>query len=276
MNAAPFVLDVRDLWPAAAVSLRQISDGLELRAAELLERRLYREAAAVVAVTRPFCEHIDAIRARPPATAHIPNGTLQRFFVDGDRSARAALGVPDDRFLVTFAGTHGIAQALPSVLDAAAGVGDSIEFALVGEGPMKEQLVQQAREQGLANVSFHDQVALEEIPPVLSASDALLVPLSGHETFRDFVPSKMIDFMAAGKPVVLSAAGEAARILERSGAGVVVPPEDPDALVRAVRWLSEHPAEASAMAGRGRAFARSRLRDVQAERLEELLLSITA
>ena len=109
---------------------------------------------------------------------------------------------------------------------------------------------------------------------MLAASDALLVPLSAHPTFEQFVPSKMIDYMAAGRPVVLSAAGEAARILERSGGGIVVPPESPDALARAVRWLAEHPEEAAEMGRRGRQFAARRLRSVQAERLEQVLLGI--
>jgi glycosyltransferase involved in cell wall biosynthesis len=100
----------------------------------------------------------------------------------------------------------------------------------------------------------------------------LLVPLSAHPTFADFVPSKMIDFMAVGRPLVLSAQGEAARILALAGAGVAVAPEDPEALAGAVRWLSEHPAEAEAMGKRGREFARRRLRSVQAARLDEVLL----
>jgi glycosyltransferase involved in cell wall biosynthesis len=271
MNDAPLVLDVRDLWPAAATSLLQISPGWETRVAERIERGLYREAAAVTAVTRPFCAHIDAIRGAGGDTVLIPNGTVPQFFVDGDGRAEDRLGVPSDRFLVTFAGTLGIAQALPSALEAAARLDGAAEFLFVGDGPMKAIVVDQAREQGLRNVRFHPQVPLAEIPPVLAASDALLVPLSAHPTFEQFVPSKLIDFMAVGRPVVLSAAGEAARILERSGAGIVVAPESPDDLARAVRWLAEHPAEAAAMGARGRRFASQRLRSVQAERLEQVL-----
>ena len=85
----------------------------------------------------------------------------------------------------------------------------------------------------------------------------------------------MVDFMATGKPVILSAAGESARILERAGAGVVVRPESPADLADAIRWLAEHPAEAAAMGQRGREFAAARLRSVQAERLEQLLLDVT-
>jgi glycosyltransferase involved in cell wall biosynthesis len=298
LKRAPLVLDVRDLWPAAAVSLNQIGGGAQLRAGEALERLLYRRAARVVCVTRPFCSHVDAITGGPPA-AYIPNGTLELFFVE-DGGSRERLGISVDDFLVTFAGTHGIAQALPSVLDAAerlsrrvafALVGEGpvktevmraaaerlnrrVTFALVGEGPVKAELMRDAESRGLENVRFHPEVPLEDIVPVLAASDALLVPLVAHPTFADFVPSKMIDYMAVGRPVLLAAAGEAARLLDESGGGIVVAPEDPEGLARAVQWLAEHPEEADAMGRRGREFARTRLRSVQAERLEQLLLDV--
>jgi glycosyltransferase involved in cell wall biosynthesis len=271
---APLVLDVRDLWPAAAVSLDQISGERTRRLAESLERWLYREAAQVVAVTEPFCRHIATVGRpqRPPVL--IPNGTLESFFVNGDRSAGARLGIDDDRFLVTFAGTLGIAQALPSVIDAAEVAGSGFAFLLVGDGPLRDRLIALARDRGLDNVSFHGQVPLEEIQPLLSASDALLVSLSAHPTFRDFVPSKMIDFMATGKPIVLAAAGESARILEESGAGIAVAPENPTALVEALRWLADHPEHSAEMGRRGRAYAIERLRSHHAARLESVLLDL--
>lgn len=275
LNGAPFVLDVRDLWPAAATSLLQIAPGWETRIAEEIERRLYRSAAAVTAVTTPFCKHIDRLRDAGPPSVLLPNGTIPQFFAADDDGARARLGIPPDRFLVTFAGTLGIAQALPSALEAAAELDGSAELLLVGDGPMKQILVDQAREQQLENVRFHPQVPLEDIPALLSASDALLVPLSAHPTFEQFVPSKLIDFMAVGRPVVVSAAGEAARLVERSGGGVVVTPESPADLARAIRKLAEQPAEAAQMGERGRAFARRRLRSTQAERLEQVLFDVT-
>lgn len=273
MNAVPFVLDVRDLWPAAATSLNQISPGWPTQAAEVLERRLYRSATAVVAVTRPFCAHIDRIRGRPPGTVLVPNATLDLFFesVEAERPE----GVPDDAFLVTFAGTLGIAQALPTALEAARSLGPSFHFAMVGDGPVKEELIARARLEGIDNVSFHPQVPLADVPRTLAASDALLVPLSAHPTFQSFVPSKLIDFMATGTPVVLAASGESARLVEVSGAGVVVPPENPEALADAVRMLRDDPKAAAQMAERGRVFARRRMRPEQAGRLERVLLDVT-
>jgi len=223
----------------------------------------------VVAVTRPFCEHVDAIRAKPPPTRLIPNGTLEQFFVDDGRNR---LGVPDDRFLVTFAGTLGIAQALPAAVEAAARVNGDAEFSFVGEGPAKHIVEEQARE--LDNVHFHPQIPLESITPVLVGSDALLVTLSAHPTFRQFVPSKLIDYMAVGRPVILAAAGESAALLESAGGGIVVPPEDPDALADAVRWLRSHPEEGAEMGRRGREFARTRLRSTLAAELEDVLFEV--
>jgi hypothetical protein len=185
LKRAPFVLDVRDLWPAAAEALNQISStGAMGRGAGAAEHWLYRDASAVVAVTRSFCDHIDQIRGRPPTTALIPNGTLEMFFeATPDDAVRAGLGA-NGGYLVTFAGTHGIAQALPSVLDAAALVGDGIELAFVGEGPMKPFLQERASELGLANVHFHNQVPMVDSPRILASSDALLVRHSSSSSRR--------------------------------------------------------------------------------------------
>ena len=229
----------------------------------------------MTAVTRPFCDSIDRVRGHAPQAVLIPNGTFASFFTaaDADGRARRALGVPDDKFLLTFAGTLGIAQALPSAIAAAELLApDNVHLAFIGEGPIKGLLEENVAQRGLSNVSFHDQVALDEIPPYLAASDALLVTLSGHPTFEDFVPSKLIDFMATGRPVVLSAAGEAAALVEHSGGGIVAPPENAEALANAVRRLLSKPDQVRELGRCGQEFARLRMRDAQAERLEQVLL----
>src|SRR2546428_3605568 len=161
-----------------------------------------------------------------------------------------------------FAGNFGIAQALPSVVEAAALSRNDLQFVLIGDGPMRELVLRKVAAHRLENVTVLPQRPLDDIPSLLAAADALLVPLSAHPTFADFVPSKLVDYMAAGKPVLLSAAGEAARILERARAGVAVAPEDPRALVEAARALRDDPAAAAVMGERGRAFARTQLRSV--------------
>jgi glycosyltransferase involved in cell wall biosynthesis len=274
LKRAPFVLDVRDLWPAAAVALNELSAGAALKAAELLERWLYRQASVVIGVTRPFCDHIDQVRGKGPRAVFIPNGTLDLFFANGTSEGRRRLGVPENHFVVTFAGTHGIAQALPAVLDAAARVNEKIHFAFIGEGPVKAALQRAAVERGLQNVTFRPQLPLEQVPPILAASDALLVPMAADPVFSSFIPSKLFDYMATGRPVVLSARGESAHILERAAGGVAVEPENPEALASAVNWLAQHPREAREMGENGRRFASNWLRLVQAERMEQVLLHV--
>src|SRR5262249_36916300 len=161
------------------------------------------------AVTEPFVDHIDRIREREPRTRLVPNGTLDMFFeIEHDTSARRGLGIAADSFLVMFAGTFGIAQALPSALDAAA-LAPAIAFVSIGDGPVRDLLVEQKRANGLQNVHLHPQVTLEEVGSFLGAADALLVTLSAHPTFADFIPSKLIDYMATGLPVLVSAHGVA-------------------------------------------------------------------
>lgn len=274
LKRAPFVLDVRDLWPAAAVALDELSGGVALRSAEVLERWLYRRASVVIGVTRPFCDHIDQVRGTEKRAVFIPNGTLDLFFANGTSEGRRRLGVPENHFVVTFAGTHGIAQALPAVLDAAARVNEDIYFAFIGEGPVKADLQRAAAERGLRNVIFRTQLPLEHVPPALAASDALLVPMAADPVFLSFIPSKLFDYMATGRPVVLSARGESAHILERAAAGIAVEPENPEDLARAVTWLAQHPRQAREMGENGRRFASNWSRLVQAERLEQILLDV--
>lgn len=274
LKRARFILDVRDLWPAAAVSLNELSPGSALKGAELLERWLYRSASVVIGVTRPFCDHIDRVRGKYPRAVLIPNGTLEVFFANGTSEAREQLGARNDHFVVTFAGTHGIAQALPTVLDAAERANGKIDFAFIGEGPVKAALTKSAAERGLRNVLFRQQLPLQQLPPILAASDALLVPLAADPTFGSFVPSKLFDYMATGRPVIVSAKGEAARLVARARAGIVVEPENPSSLASAAHWLAQHPKEAQEMGERGRRFARKWLRIEQAKRLERLLLDI--
>jgi glycosyltransferase involved in cell wall biosynthesis len=275
LNRAPFVFDVRDLWTAAAVSLNQIPSSRAVKAGQKLERFLYRQATVVTAVTEPFVQHIDAIRARDPKAQFLPNGTLDMFFeVERNVEARKDLGVSPDSFVVMFAGTLGIAQALPSVLQAAELVGEGIEFIFLGDGPVRDRLADLAAERALANVHFHPQVPLQEVTRFLAAADALLVTLSAHPTFEEFVPSKLIDFMATGIPVILAAAGEAARIVERNQGGLVVAPEDPTALAEAIRRLVNDPLARTELARNGQAAVRPRLRSAQAEALESLLLDL--
>jgi colanic acid biosynthesis glycosyl transferase WcaI len=274
-HRCPWVLDVRDLWPEAAVILGELPDGRVARAAEVLERRLYRSAASIVTVTEPFRRDI-AERCGDPSKLHvIMNGTTQDWLDAGARPAeRADLGLPDDRFVWAYAGNQGIAQGLGTAVEAAAALGDGFQLLLIGDGPLRDRLRAQAAAIAPGRVAFRDLMQPMEAARHLRAADALLVPLDSQPGLEKFVPSKLFDCCAMGRPVLVSAAGEPTRLVREAGAGVPVPPGDARALAAAVRELRSDPDRVAALGEAGRAFAARHLRERQVSELTGVLEAV--
>lgn len=271
----PFVADIRDVWPAVGVALGELRGTQVVAAAQRLERALYRRATAITCVTTGFAEHVERTGIDPARVHLLSNGTVPAIFDPGivDEGLKARLGI-DGCFVVGYVGLHGIAQALPSVLQAARLLRHEggVRFLFVGEGPVKADLMETATEQGLTNVVFHDQVPLEAVAPYVNACDALVVPLRRLDILASFVPSKLFDFLCCAKPVLLMVDGEARAILDACGGGVFVEPEDAAALAAAVLDLRARPADAAAMGRRGRAHVLAHYdRDAGARRLEVIL-----
>jgi glycosyltransferase involved in cell wall biosynthesis len=253
----PFVLEVRDLWPAIFVDLGVIRNRAVIWILERLELFLYRRSRAVVTVTRAFAHDIVARGIDPEKVHVIHNGvdleTFQPGPADADLLARLGLS---GKLVVLYCGAHGISHALGRIL----GVADrlraqpNLHFLFVGEGAEKPALLARARSLALSNVTFEPGVSRERVPALYRSADVCLVPLRAVPLFRSFVPSKMFEILACGRPIAASLDGEAAEILEASGAAILVPPEDVDALARAVRRLAEDSALRATLAARGRPF----------------------
>jgi glycosyltransferase involved in cell wall biosynthesis len=165
-----------------------------------------------------------------------PNGST--------RAVKSTLGL-DGRFVVSCIGTLGLAHGLNMVLQTAAELQDKfpdILFLFVGEGADKERLLAKARERHLTNVRFLPQQPREKIPAFIRASDVCLVLLRKAEVFKTVIPTKMLEFMACARPVILGVDGQARRILQDAEAGIFVPPEDLGALVQIItRLYHDHP-----------------------------------
>jgi glycosyltransferase involved in cell wall biosynthesis len=270
-HRVPWVLDVRDLWPDIAVVLGQIPEGALLRLSRRLESRLYRSASRITAVTEPFREHIEARGGRGKSTV-IYNGTTGAYLDAGELEPdRAELGLPADGFLWTYAGNLGLAQGLEAAVEAAGELGDGFRLLLLGEGPVRPALQQLAARRAEGRVLFRDLVPPNEAARIMRASDALLVPLAARPELSAYVPSKLFDVCAVGRPVVVATGGEPERLVSAGEAALCVAPEDPAALARAIRRLRDDPAAAAALAERGRGFATEHVRDRGVGELELIL-----
>jgi glycosyltransferase involved in cell wall biosynthesis len=267
LRRTPVVVDVRDVWPAAAQALGELSHPGLVRAFERAEAWLYRRAARVTATTRPFCVHIDRT-AGPGVSVHLPNGALDELLDLPSRPPSHHNG-----FVVGYAGNLGIAQGLGIVLDAAEHLRDAdTRFVLVGDGPLGQQLRREHATRRLSNVEFRPSIPVSQVGNFLQECDALLVPLSNHPILADFIPSKLYDAMAVGRPAIVATRGEAAALIRETGGGLVVPPEDGAALAGAVRQLADDPALARRLGAAGRAAAQHLKRSSQVERLEAILV----
>jgi glycosyltransferase involved in cell wall biosynthesis len=277
-KSATFVFDVRDIWPKVAVAMGALTNPTIIRLAEAIEQFIYQRADGITAVTDSFCEHIRETVGKQTPMQRIMNGTMPEVFRQDERrdEMRERLGV-EKKFVVTYAGNLGLAQGLPHILDAAEKLQseDRVEFMMLGSGAVKNDLLKGAERRGLNNVQFCDRVPLEEAAAHMAASDALLVPLEDHEIYQQFIPSKLFDSMASGRPVLLSVDGEARSILEEAEAGLYYPAEDGDALADRVRWLLNHPEKVETMGQRGRKHAQSHCtRSAQAQKLTSFLEEI--
>jgi colanic acid biosynthesis glycosyl transferase WcaI len=278
LRRIPLVFEVRDLWPESAVALGEMTNPRAVAAAGKLEEMCYNRARCIVVVTEGIRRRLED-RGFGGKVALIPNGAntdLFRPVPEAGAALRAELGLTG-KFLVLYAGIHGVAQGLETVLEAARlvqGVPD-IHFLFVGEGPRKADLQALRNKLALTNVTMLAERPRSEMPAFLSAADVALVPLRGLELFRGAMPSKMFDAWACGCPVVLSIDGEARQLLGMADAGVFVEAENAEQMARAILRLKEEPGKLRRYRENGRRFVEAHYsRQHLAACLEALLLGM--
>ena len=230
-HVAPLLVDVRDVWPEIAVAMGSWAPGSRL--ATLVGRiadTMYARAALVTCVTETAREQIVARGADPAKVLLVPNGFDP--VVPAAQAPVAPLpGVRD----VVYVGNMGLATGLEVVIDAAAllRADATIRFVLIGGGADAARLRARVRSAGLHNVAFTGPLPRAAARRALADAAATVVPRVA--TIADSLPTKLFDAMLVGTPVVLSAAGEARRLVERADAGLAVTPGDPAALAHGVR-----------------------------------------
>jgi colanic acid biosynthesis glycosyl transferase WcaI len=258
LRRIPMLFEVRDLWPESAVALGELSNRQAVAWAARLEEACYRRARDLVVVTEGIRQRLLQRGLAEEKVHLVPNGAnvdLFHFDPQGRQRVRQELGL-GEQFVVIYAGIHGVAQGLETLVEAAQRLQSEaqVHFLLVGDGPKKADIAKLVSEYGLSNLTLMNEQPREAIPALLSAADAAVIPLRKLEIFKGALPSKMFDSWACERPVLLSVDGEARRVMETAQAGVFVEPEDPAALAQAILDLRQQPELGRQMGRRGRAF----------------------
>lgn len=237
----PFVFEVRDLWPELPKAMGVIRNPLVLAALSFLEWASYRSAHRVIGLSPGI---VDGIAHRGVARERItmvPNGCDLEIF-NAPVEPWLPAGVEDGQLMAVFAGTHGVANKLDAVLDAAKELKrrqrDDIRLVLIGQGKLKPALVQRAKAEGLDNVVFHEPVNKARLSGLMAKADLGLQILANVPAFYyGTSPNKFFDYIASGLPVLNNYPGWLAGMISENDCGFVVPPDNPvlfaDALVQA-------------------------------------------
>jgi len=262
LKRRPFVLEVRDLWPESIVQLGQLKPGPLLSLLEWIERVLYRSAAGIVVNTGTFPAHIEKRGVPADRIELVYNGIDVDLFrpLARDEALLAEHGLAG-KFIVAYIGTLGLAHGILTLVETAslaaaeppAAGARPLHFLIVGDGAGRAELEAEIAKRGLENVTLLGLQPRSEMPRWIASVDLLVVLLRDLAIFTSVIPSKIFEFLAQERPVVVSAPkGEIRTLVEKSGSAYSIDAEQPGTLMDVIRASRERPEEAAAMARRGR------------------------
>lgn len=261
LTGAKFVWDIRDLLWRYTQAVGETR--LKRFAGDLIEALMVftsRHAELLTATTESQQQYFVARGFDPAKTLLYPNGIDAKWFEILGRLQ----GAPRDRerFRIVYAGLIGYPQGLGTLISAAKllAADPEIEIVLAGEGVERAHLEQRCRDEGIGNVRFVGYLPQDQLAELYMTASVLYAQLKGEPAFRSAQPSKVWEYLAAGRPVVYGGIGDAVAAVERSGGGITIPPDDPVALAEGIMRLRQDPAFAQSLAEHGRAFVAEHLR----------------
>lgn len=257
IKRAPWLLEIRDLWPESILAVGAIKNRHLIAALEAIERFVYRKADHIVPVTKAFETHIAQRGGSADAITVIRNGVNLDLFEQLPRDdALATQWALQGKFVCAYVGTHGMAHGLDTILEAAELLKDEtdIVFLMVGDGAERARLAEAVESRGLSNVKMMGQQAKELMPAIWSITDLSLVLLKKLDLFKTVIPSKIFESMAMSRPIVLGVEGEVQGIIEASGSGLCIEPESAQELASAVLRLKNDRALYEQLCSAGRPY----------------------
>jgi colanic acid biosynthesis glycosyl transferase WcaI len=266
LRGIPFVYDVQDIWPEAAVLSGMLQPGLIVRCLSWLERFVYRRADHLLVVTEGARDNLISKGVPAEKVSVLPHWYDDSLFTtalsEGREEMRCRLGWKGQSVFL-FAGNLGLVQGLDTIVRAAEILrGEpNIRIVFVGDGADRSRLEAVVANEALeSRVQFIARQAAERMPAFLDAADGLLVHLKKSAFSNCAIPTKTLAYLASGTPIIMAMQGAAADLVQEAGAGIIVPPEDPAELADAIRRFVALSANAKQeMGDRGRKYLRENL-----------------
>ena len=263
IRQAKLILNVQDLHPDVPIELGLIRHPLLIRALRWIERFGYRSADGLTVICDSFRRHCVACGADDARVSVIPNWIDLEEISPGEQinGLRAELGLSANHIVVLFAGTIGMVANAEVILEAAGALKESLpeaRFVFVGEGPSLGNLMRIASDVGLSNVVFAPFQARSRLPEVQAISDISIVTM-GRGKGRASVPSKVLGYMAAARPVVaaVDADSETAALILKANCGIVTRPGNASELAQAIVALANDQAQRRKLGSNGRSHLES-------------------
>lgn len=275
LRRRPFLLEVRDLWPAFAIEMGVLRNPILIALSRRLERFLYRRADHLLVNSPAYRDHLLRHGVPPGKVSFVPNGVDVAMFdpAASGESFRRRYGL-EGKCVAIYAGAHGMANDLDTVLDAAERLRDrpDIQVVLVGDGKERPRLEAEAVRRKLANVTFTGPIAKAAMGEVLAAADLCVATLRGIPMFATTYPNKVFDYMAAGRPTLLAIDGVIREVVEAAGGGIFVAPGDGAQMAAAAARLADDPDLRRRMGAAARHHVEEHFnRDRQAEEFRALV-----
>lgn len=240
----PWVMEVRDLWPESIKAVGAMDANFIIKFFEYLERRMYKNASKIVVVTDTFKEQlIKTHKIKESKIEVVKNGANLSLFKPKEKNQSLIKELKlENKFIVGYIGTHGMAHALDFILHCAKKLeNDNIHFLFIGSGSNKEVLVSLKEELLLKNVTMLGLVPKEEVREYISITDVSLVNLKRSDTFKSVIPSKIFESVAMHRPILLGVEGESKKLIEDYNVGEAFEPENEQAFIYKINEMNREP-----------------------------------
>lgn len=278
IKKVPLVLEIRDLWPESIVSVGAIKEkSFVITLLKKIAIFLYNRSELIICVTNSFKNDLIKKGVSKNKIKVVPNGFEMDKSLQPNESISEVVKrhkINNEKFIISFIGTIGMAHGLEIILEAAHKVGDDFLFLVIGEGARKEILIDKAEKRSIDNILFLDNLEWQEIVNINQIIDVHLVHLIKNNEFKKVIPSKIFESMALKKPIIMGVEGESRKILDSAKCAINIEPENYNDFVKAIHYFKDNPQKIVTKGVNGFNYMRKNYsRKILAEKMIEIIKS---